>query len=108
MRQGTYAEYQPPRTPWQWVWMTCSQWRTRFTQWRQRPDGRDYTGWTARVVELPDSVAGGDLGAEGTITRCQGEGSRRLHYIELPGQTWVLPLPSRCVELTPPDCAGDG
>lgn len=68
-RPHAYCDYNPPCPPWQWVWMRASQWRTRFSEWRKRGDGLDYTGWEARVVSLPAPSTGVSVGTIGRVVR---------------------------------------
>lgn len=102
MEYKHWGVYHPPRTLAGKLVVAWAQWRARHR--REVPDGRDYTGWQARVVSLPRPGLPPGVGAQGLVTTREDE----LHEIELPGVTWVTVLPTRHIELTPPAVGGPG
>ncbi|MGH3912198.1 MAG: hypothetical protein ACRDTC_02110 [Pseudonocardiaceae bacterium] len=89
------------RPRWRRVW-SCLTRRLHKPEQLDRSDGRDYRGWTARVVAddegiLPVGVRGPVVGSE----RCRGGELR--HTIELPDHTLTTPLPWLGIELIKPD-----
>lgn len=98
--QCSYSETRPPRTPLEWLRCRWRRWRARHEQ--DVADGRDYTGWGARVISLPPAGAPTQVGTEGLVVECREEHGGLVHDVELPGATWVTVLPSRHIELIPP------
>jgi hypothetical protein len=101
---GTYAEFFPPRSPWGWLRLQIGQWRISWRQWRERGDGRDYRGRMVKVLSLPGPGGEVAVGDVGQVVHAQdlGDRGRTVHYIDFERVTWVLPMPSRHLELLPP------
>jgi len=112
MRHQRYAEAYLPRTPWaRLAWWARRQWwawRGVVTHAPEVADGRNYTGWRAKVTGQHPLGGLPPAGTEAVVTGFRGSGAHRRHRVEFGDAAGAvtLPLPSRCVELTPPDRAG--
>lgn len=89
------------RPAWLRVWSRLT-WRLRKPEPREdRSDGRDYRGFTARVVLDEDGHL--PAGAQGrVVTSRYSAGGELLHTIELPDRTLTAPLPWPGIELIKP------
>lgn len=97
-RWGYIVDVRPQRRR---VWSRLTR-RLRKPEQLDRSDGRDYRGWTARVVADDEGIL--SVGVRGLVVssqRCRG--GKLLHTIELPDHTLTTPLPWPGIELIKPD-----
>lgn len=95
---GSYATYRRPLWPWQWVRWWLLRWRSR----RPESDGRDYTGWSARLNDEDVRPAG----SVGEVVESHVQCGQLVHTIDFDGWLVTTPLPWQGVDLLPPVRAG--
>lgn len=97
-RQGSYAPYS------RGLWARIRRWRHRNDIPADRSDGRDYTGWTARVSLSADPPIA-PVGTLGVIRGSDRQCGELAHRIEFPNVVVTTPLPWPGIELIEPAAA---
>lgn len=86
------------RTRWQMLWSRLT-WRLRRPEQHDRSDGRDYRGFTARVVHADDPMDP-PAGAQGLVVSShRSRGGELLHRVDFPNHDVTMPLPWPGIDL---------